>query len=145
VRTSAPAICLDAIWESCDSDLSRFRTAMEGLHSGGAWISDGNFADVTFDIRLSRATQIVWLERPRLLCALRVLRRVFQPGEAHKMRDLGKVLAFIWSFNRISIPRIERQRRLHGPQIPVIALRTGRAVDAFLMSAAGDSPVAALD
>lgn len=115
------------------------------LHFGDAWISDGNFADVSFDIRLPRTNLIVWLDRPRLLCALRVLRRVFRPGEAHKMRDIGKVLAFIRRFNRVNVPKIEQNRLRYGPQIPVITLRTAGEIDAFLASAAGDSRVAALD
>ena len=117
---------------------------MIALHAGDVWISDGNFADLTFDIRLPRATLIVWLERPRLLCAWRAIARVFRNGEAHKMAQLAKVLMFIWRFDRNNRPRIEQNRLLYGPQLPLVSLRNDAEIEAFLGVAAGDSRSAAL-
>src|ERR1700689_785082 len=70
--TGAPAIILDDIWRP-DGDVTEFRATMARLHAGEAWISDGNFAAATFDIRLPRATLIIWLERPRWFCAWRAM------------------------------------------------------------------------
>jgi adenylate kinase family enzyme len=114
------------------------------LHADDVWISDGNFADLTFDIRLPRATLIVWLERPRFLCVWRAFKRVFQNGEAHKMAQLAEVLAFIWRFDRNNRPKIEHNRRLYGSQVPIIRLRNDAEIEAFLRSTAGDSRLAAL-
>jgi adenylate kinase family enzyme len=60
-RTGAPVICLDAIWQPGwdKKDVPAFRTLVKEAHAGDAWISDGNFAVATFDIRLSRATQVI--------------------------------------------------------------------------------------
>ncbi len=127
--TDARVICLDAIW---NEDVPAFRALMEEAHAGERWISDGNFAIATFDIRLPRATLIVWLERSKLSSSWRVVRRVFKRGEPHRFRNLRKVLAFIWRFDRVNRPRIEEHRMAHGPDVPVLRLRSRRDIDAFL-------------
>jgi adenylate kinase family enzyme len=67
-RTGAPIVCLDAIWQRHwdEKDVPAFRTLIEKAHAGDDWISDGNFALSTFDIRLPRATLVIWLERSKL-------------------------------------------------------------------------------
>src|SRR4051812_41477304 len=71
--TGAPVICLDAICSPglTPEDVPVFRDLVAHLHAGESWISDGNFADATFDIRLPRATLIIWLDRPKLVCSWR--------------------------------------------------------------------------
>jgi adenylate kinase family enzyme len=136
-RTGAPVIDLDALWRAQgDEDLDRFRNTMARLHAGDAWISDGNFSVATFDIRLPRADMIVWLDRPRALCAWRAVRRVLAPGEPHhRLKDVGKVLAFIRYFDRKNRPVVEAERSRHGPDVPVVHLASDRATDAFLANA----------
>jgi adenylate kinase family enzyme len=133
-RTGAAVVCLDAIWRPDwgADDVGRFRAILVEAHAGDAWISDGNFAPATFDIRLPRADLIVWLDRPRLFSAWRAIARVFRPGEAHRLGDLGKVLRFIWGFDRINRPRIEAARLEHGADVPVVRLRNDREIEAFL-------------
>src|ERR1700687_4978756 len=65
---------------------------------------------------------------------MRVITRVFKPGEAHGITRLGKVLAFIWNFDRVNRPRIEAMRLSHGPDVPVRGLFGSRDVAAFLSS-----------
>jgi adenylate kinase family enzyme len=139
-RDGLPFICLDEIWQSSwtDADVPRFRSLITDAHLADAWISDGNFAAATFDIRLPRAGLIVWLERPRLVCSLRAVGRVFQPGEAHKLRNVSKVIRFIWNFDRVNRPLIERSRTEHGPQVPVLHLSTNREIEAFMAGFSGD-------
>jgi adenylate kinase family enzyme len=133
-RSGVPVVCLDAIWRPDwgREDVPRFRAIMVEAHAGDAWISDGNFAQATFDIRLPRADLIVWLDRPRPVCAWRAITRVVQPGEAHQRGDLGKVLRFIQGFDRINRPRIEAMRTEHGPDVPVVRLRNDQQIAAFL-------------
>jgi len=135
----APVICLDAIWQPTwgDDDVASFRNLVKQAHAGDAWISDGNFAVATFDIRLPRATLIVWMDRPRLSCAWRAIVRVFRPGEAHRIGGLPKVMRFIWGFDRINRPLIEAQRLAHGPDVPVVRLKNSREIAGFLDSAEG--------
>lgn len=138
--TGAPVISLDAIWQPqwTEDDVPNFRALMKQAHAGEAWISDGNFATATFDIRLPRATLVVWLDRSRLFCAWRAITRVFQPGCEHRIGGLAKVLRFIWNFHRINRPLIDTQRIANGPSVPVCRLSNHREIDAFLALANGD-------
>lgn len=130
---AAPLICLDDIWRDLGKDdPGRFREMLIEAHAGDTWVSDGNFALATFDIRLPRADLVIWLDRPRLACAWRAATRVLQPGQAHRPRDLSKVFRFIWGFDRINRPRIETARLEHGPQASVVRLRNDREIAAFL-------------
>ena len=133
-RTGAAVICLDAIWQSHwdEKDVPAFRTLMKEAHAGDEWISDGNFALATFDIRLPRATLVIWLERSKLYCAWRAIERVFKPGEAHRIGELPRVLAFIWRFEGVNRPRIEAARVIHGADVPVRRLTGSRDIAAFL-------------
>jgi adenylate kinase family enzyme len=135
-RTGAPVICLDAIWQPQwrEKDVPVFRALIEKAHAGDEWISDGNFSIATFDIRLRRATLVIWMERPRLLCAWRAIARVFRRGEAHRIGKLPEVLAFIWRFSRVNRPRIERMRVAEGRDVPVRRLARSRDIEAFLAS-----------
>lgn len=139
-RTGAPVICLDAIWQPQwdEKDVPAFRALMEKAHAGDEWISDGNFALATFDIRLPRATLIIWLESSKLTCAWRAIKRLFQPGETHRISRLAEVLAFISKFDHVNRPRIEKARVSHGPDVPVRRL-TGRRDIADFLSSCGDS------
>ena len=133
-RLMAPVICLDAIWRPAWSaaDLPVFRSIVGEAHRGTRWISDGNFADATFELRLPQAGLIVWLERARVICAARAVRRVLRAGERHRAGDLAQVLRFIWRFDRHNRPRIEALRRMHGPAVPVVRLDSQRAIDRFV-------------
>lgn len=133
-RTGAPVICLDALWQPAwtDADLPHFRALIATAHAAETWISDGNFAAATFDLRLPRADLVVRLERPRWSCAWRAIARVLRPGEAHRARDLPKVLRFIRNFDRINRPRIKSGLARYGAHVPIIRLRTDRAVEDFV-------------
>ena len=133
-RTGQPVICLDAIWQPHweAKDVPAFRTLVEKAHAGDAWISDGNFSLATFDIRLPRATLVIWLQRSKLSCAWRAVTRVFKRGESHRIGKLTEVLAFIWKFDRLNRPLIEATRVSHGPDVPVFRLTGSRDIAAFL-------------
>lgn len=77
-----------------------WRNRVRALAARPAWVMDGNYAS-TFDIRVPRATAIVWLDLPRWRCLLGVLWRVTK--NYGRMRpDLGPdcVERFDWSFMR---------------------------------------------
>ncbi len=137
--TGAPVVCLDAIWQSGwdEKNVPAFRQIVRQAHAGESWISDGNFAVATFDIRLPRATQIVWLERSKLFCLWNAVARVFKRGEPHRMAGLGKALNFIWDFDRVNRPRIESLRMAYGPQVSVRHLANDHEIEAFLVLCRG--------
>ena len=135
-RTSAPVICLDELWQPnwTAKDVPAFRALIQDTHDGGAWISDGNFSVATFDLRLPRASLIIWLETPRWSCACRAITRVFESDETHRLGKLIDVLAFIWRFDRINRPRIEATRLTYGADVPVCRLTGRREIEDFLSS-----------
>ncbi|HLO97197.1 MAG TPA: AAA family ATPase [Fimbriimonas sp.] len=134
--TGAPCICLDEIWQPdwTDEDVPRFRETLNDLHNQDRWISDGNFSAATFDIRLPRATQILWLERPHAVCILRSIARVLRKGERHQFRNLSKVIKFIWNFDRKNRPLIESLILKYGPELPVTQLHNDEEIRNFLRS-----------
>lgn len=132
--TGAPLICLDDLSSPggvTPAQVPAFRKLLTELHAGEAWISEGNFAAATFDIRLPRCDLVVWLEPPKRLCAWRAVVRVFRPGEPHRLKRLWRVLAFIRDFDRVNRPRIEALRLQHAPTTPVVRLRTSREIATF--------------
>ena len=132
--TGARVIILDSIWkpEWNENNVAEFRSLIEAEHAGDHWVSDGNYALATFDIRLPRATMIIWLERSKLSCSWLATLRVFKRGEHHKLSGLLDVLKFIWKFDRINRPRIEAAISIHGPDVPVTSLRTAQDIETFL-------------
>jgi hypothetical protein len=127
------------VWIPSGSRIGKRRTSpffeldQEG-HAGDEWISDGNFALTTFDIRLPRTPLVLWLNPSRLSCAWRALTRTFKPGASHRIARLPKVLAFIWHFDRVNRPRIEATRLSYGADVPVRRLKNDSDIAAFLSS-----------
>lgn len=145
-RLGAPAIHLDALFWGpgwSEPPIEAFRERLAEAHAGEAWVSDGNYAAATFDLRLPRAEAVVWLERPWPLCALRALRRAvrgqFDPAErlAPGCRDgldrrLVERLRFITGFERRNRPRIEALIARLRPDIPVVRLLDEAQAAGFL-------------
>lgn len=132
--TAADRISLDEIWQAdWDApDVPTFRDALGAAHSSTRWVSDGNYAEASFDIRLPRATLIVWLEEPRHVCLWRAVKRVFRRDSGHPWTRLGTVLLFVWRFDRRNRPKIERQIALHGPTLEIRRLRGRNQIEQFL-------------
>ena len=135
-RLGVPVISLDEIWQPGwgPPEVPAFRAELERLHAGDAWISDGNFAQASFDLRLPRADAIVWLEAPRWLATWRVLKRL-------RLRDLWRSLVFVWRFDRRNRPRIESLRRAHAPETPVFHVGVGKRDDPEILSNLGVAQV----
>ena len=133
-KLGASLVCLDDHWRSewGPDDLPAFRQLVILAHAEETWVSDGNFATATFDLRLPRADLIVWMERPRWLCLWRAAQRTRRPGEPHQGRDLWKVLRFIWGFHRKNRPMIERLRMEIAPLVAVVHLTSDAESDRFL-------------
>ena len=144
LRLGLPVVHLDVLhylpgWKR--ASLAEFRARVTEAHRGEAWISEGNFASWTFDIRLPRAESIIVLERPRLLCLWRVIRRAAMERRNRPDLPLGcpeqvdrDLLEYIWNFGKIGRPEIEAARLDHGPSIPVLRLSRNSEVSTFLGS-----------
>jgi adenylate kinase family enzyme len=79
---------------------AEWRERVTALTARPAWVMDGNYAS-TFDIRVPRATAVIWLDLPRWQCALSVLWRVAR-NYGRLRPDLGTAgpERFDWSFMR---------------------------------------------
>ncbi|WP_230532632.1 AAA family ATPase [Microvirga roseola] len=102
-RLGLPLIHLDREyfgpgWAMPSREEWRQRVAELAAHP--AWVMDGNYSS-TFDIRVPRATAIVWLDMPRWRCMTGVVRRVAE-NYGRTRADLGPdcVEKFDWSFMR---------------------------------------------
>ncbi|KAB0266102.1 AAA family ATPase [Microvirga brassicacearum] len=77
-----------------------WRGRVSELAARPAWVMDGNYAS-TFDLRVPRATTIIWLDVPRWKCLLRVTWRVLRHyGQVRPDLGPGCSERFDFSFMR---------------------------------------------
>jgi adenylate kinase family enzyme len=99
---------------------------------------DGNYAS-TFDIRVPRATTIVWLDLPRWRCLTRVLWRVAR-NYGRSRPDLGAAgperfdlsfMRWIWSYPVAMRPKTARMLERLRPDQRVYVLRSRSGIPAL--------------
>jgi adenylate kinase family enzyme len=92
-----------------------WRERVKALAARPEWVMDGNYAS-TFDLRIPRATVVVWLDLPRWQCSLSVLWRVAR-NRGRARPDLGpdcperfdwSFMRWIWSYPRQMRPKTAR-------------------------------------
>ncbi|MFS2174817.1 AAA family ATPase [Rhizobium pisi] len=103
------------------------------------WIMDGT-SPSTFDIRLPRTEVVVWVRMPRLLCIWGAISRwakwigrtrpEMAPGCIEKVD--WEFLRFIWTFEEKFAPRIVAGIAEHGPDVPVLQLKSRRQMRELL-------------
>jgi adenylate kinase family enzyme len=144
-RLALPLVHLDVLfwrpgWTA--SDTPSFRDRVSQAIAGDAWIVDGSYATQTFDLSLPRADAIVFLQRRRWSCLWRLAwRSIFGragdspdlPAGCQEQFDWG-LFVQVWRCERVTRKRVEAARRAHGPDVPVVHLRSDREVAAFLVA-----------
>ncbi|MCZ3378584.1 AAA family ATPase [Rhizobium sp. AG207R] len=98
---------------------------------GERWIMDGTNPS-TFDIRLPRTDLVIWVRMPRLLCIWGAISRWIKwmgrtrpemaPGCIEKVD--WEFLRFIWTFEEKFTPRVLAGLAEHGPNVPVLQLKS---------------------
>lgn len=143
-RLGLSVVHLDALfWQPgwVEPDAEQFRQRVREAVAEKAWVSEGNYARRTFDLRLPRADLVIWLDTPRRTCLRRVLIRSLlnrprpdmAPGCTEKLdREFLTFLKFVWQFDRGYRPGIEAVRLAVNPQVPTVHLRSAREGAAFL-------------
>jgi len=100
---------------------------------------DGNYSG-TFDIRMSRADSLVWLDHPRNVCIRRVLIWIIK-GYGRTRADLPegcpehvdiKFLRYVWKFRRKHRQRIVAAGAQFGQHLRVIRIDCDRDMEKFL-------------
>jgi adenylate kinase family enzyme len=147
-RLGLPVVHLDVLfWEPgwTEPDNDAFRARVSAAIAGDSWICEGNYLSRTFDLRLPRADQVIWLDTPRLTCVRRVIVRsaLARPRadlatgceEGLFGADFLPFLGYTWNYDRKSRPRLEAAREAMAPDVPVAHLRSKRQIEAFLDAA----------
>jgi adenylate kinase family enzyme len=147
-RLGLPVVHLDVLfwepgWTKPDNDA--FRAKVRAAIAGEAWICEGNYVRRTFDLRLPRADQIIWMDTSPLTCLSRVIVRstLARPRadlpagceEGLFDKTLPEFLVDTWRFNRKARLNIEAARKATAPDVPVVHLSGKRQIDAFIDSA----------
>nr|EGT4337267.1 AAA family ATPase [Cronobacter muytjensii] len=122
-------------------DAEEFREKVTESVLAAVWISEGNYARRTFDLRLSRADLVIWLNTPRITCLFRVLirsllnkpRSDLPDGCSEKINyEFLEFLRYVWCFDTRDRPEIERLRIKLGSDVPVIYLHNRKQIKNFL-------------
>jgi len=117
---------------------AEWREKVRTLAARPAWVMDGNYAS-TFDIRVPRATIIVWLDLPRWRCLTRVLWRVAR-NYGQSRPDLGAAgperfdmsfMRWIWSYPVTMRPKTARMLERLRPDQRVYVLRSRSGITAL--------------
>lgn len=143
-RLRLPVIHLDReYWKAgwVEPGKAEWRTRVEELAARSEWVMDGNYGG-TFEIRVPRATAIVYLDFPRWRCVARVLRRTVS-GYGKTRPDMADgcperfnwaFLKFVWDYPRRSrAGAFDMLAKLRPDQYRVV-LRTPAEVRAFVTS-----------
>lgn len=142
-RLSIPVVYLDKLfWEPNWSKPAPevFRQRVETAVSGSAWICEGNYHRRTFDLRLPKADLVVWMDTPRIQCMKRVAMRSLlnKPREDLPVGCSERIdaeflafLRYVWTFDSLVRPQIERERVLYAPDVPVVRLNSEKSVRDF--------------
>ncbi|WP_076448749.1 P-loop NTPase family protein [Roseivivax lentus] len=115
-------------------DRQEQRLIVADLVKRDRWIMDGTTVS-TFDLRLPRADLLIWVRVPRRVALTGIARRVLAnygkvrtdmaEGCPEKLPDC-EFLTFIWTFETRMAPRISSGIDRHGPEVPVVTLRSHR-------------------
>ena len=148
VLLGLPVIHLDAVhwrpgWERPPAE--EWRRQHEQLLRPEAWILDGNYGG-TMKERIAASDTVILLARSRATCLYRVFKRSLAgwgrrrpdlaPGCREKLPS-AEFLRWIWSYNRIHLPRTLRRLEQVRREKKVVILRSEAEVRDFLDSLPG--------
>jgi adenylate kinase family enzyme len=144
-RLGLPVIHLDreywgAGWVETPKD--EWRRTVEEMCERDSWVMDGNYSG-TLDVRLAACDAVVFLDLPRTVCTLRVIKRSLKyrnssrpdMGEGCREqldREFLKFLLWVWNYPRRSRPKvIARLDELKGSK-QIYRLRSSAEAERFL-------------
>lgn len=120
------------------------RALIEQVVAGERWIMDGSNPS-SFDLRVPRSDLVIWVRMPRLLSLWGVTTRALKtygrtrpdmaPGCPERLPD-REFIRYIWDFEKVHAPIFLRDFELHGPNVPVLVIKS-RAEIRKLLDLAG--------
>ncbi|MCK2055676.1 AAA family ATPase [Methylobacterium sp. 37f] len=143
-RLQIPVVHLDQLfwepgWQQADADLFRRRVA--NALSGETWICEGNYSNRTFDLRVPVADLNIWLETPRLTCAIRILIRSARlkarpdlPAGCAEgdIRNAINLVRYAWRFDAAQRGRVDAELARWVAPNRVVHLRDRNQIAQFL-------------
>ncbi|RXH24829.1 ATPase AAA [Bradyrhizobium nanningense] len=144
-KLDLPVVHLDVLyWRPgwTPSDTAGFRARVTQAIAGDAWVVDGSFSGLAFDLTIGRADILVVIDRPRWHCQWRILwRSSFDRDTTRPDLPEGcpeqfdwKLMKEAWRYDTERVPVIEAERLRYGPHVPVVRLRRDRDIQGFLDS-----------
>ncbi|NMP23637.1 topology modulation protein [Sulfobacillus harzensis] len=145
LRTGLPVYHLDAIfWQPGWVELSRdeFYQRQAAIAAQDAWIIEGNYTSVGYEMRLARADAIIYLEVSLVRCLYRIYKRRIQYRNTTRP-DMGPGCPekVDWAFLRFILTTYHRRRKeiaarlaafqSINPANQVIWLRGSRQIESF--------------
>jgi adenylate kinase family enzyme len=140
-----PVIHLDrAYWRAgwVEPSKDEWRRTVEQMCARDSWVMDGNYSG-TLDVRLAACDTIIFLDLPRTVCTLRVIKRSLRyrntsrpdMGEGCREqlnKDFLVFLLWVWNYPRRSRPKIlERLEEFSGSK-QINILRSSAEAEEFL-------------
>ena len=122
-------------WVSTPQD--EWRQTVVSLAGRESWIMDGTY-ESTLDLRVPAADTLIVLERSRLTCLWRVVKRKLtiddqQRPDAPPGQKLDLAfLRYVWQYPRVTRPFVDNCIRQHGANKLLIVLRGANDVKKFL-------------
>lgn len=138
-----PVLHLDIFyWKAnwVETKTEDWRNIVKTLIKKDQWIMDGTFSS-TFDLRFPEADLILVLKRPRLLCLYRAITRLLKYDKVKRRLDMAEgceekfdldFYKYIWNFNKVHYPRIEKAISDFRCEDKVVVLETQHEMDLFL-------------
>lgn len=125
-------------WEVRDKDAQRKLT--EAFAAKDRWVIDGTTVS-TFDLRLPRSDLVIWVRASRARALWQLAGRVWRSygrvrpdmaeGCPEKLPD-REFLEWIWTFESRQSPKITAALARHGPDVPLVTLRSGADTRALM-------------
>jgi adenylate kinase family enzyme len=142
--TGLPVVHLDAHywrpgWDPTPDD--EWARTLAGLVAGERWVMDGNYSrSGELAARVARSDAVIFLDRPRRLSYLRIVRRRLRHHGVHRPEMAEgctekidrEFIAWIWRWPKRSRPGLVRILADAPATVQVFTLRSDRAVRALL-------------
>ena len=141
-KLGLPVVHLDVcFWRPgwVETPKEEWRRTVEGLCAREAWVMDGNFSG-TLAERLAACDTVVFLDRPRVVCVWRALKRLAMYRNARRP-DMAegcgekfdlKFLHWIWTYPSRSRPKVLARIEEFAAGKRVVRLRSDAEVERFL-------------
>ena len=144
-KLGLPVVHLDKLfhkpgWQ--EGDREAFDGALADACARDAWVIDGNYAR-TLEMRMGRADTVVWVDRSRIACLWRIVRRVLTSygrvrvdmADGCPERFDPEFMRYVWDFQRDQEPALRQALARHADTVRLVRLQSDAEAQDFLDSA----------